>query len=140
MPYCTKQDLIDRFGEQEIIDITDHDNLGVVDEDVLAQAIKDACAEMDGYLSTRYKLPLVEQPQVLKPLACNITRYLLHDEQATELVVKRYDAAIKSLVNISKGIISLGLTDSGSTAQSNDFATVESAGSVFSRSNASEFI
>jgi phage gp36-like protein len=140
MPYCSKQDLIDRFGNDELVQLTDDANTGVINDVVLNQAISDASAEMDGYLASRYQLPLANQPQVLKPLACNITRYLLHDESAGDQVTKRYDAAIKSLVNISKGIISLGLTDTGTTAQSNDLVEMQSAGSVFARNKSTGFI
>ncbi|MBL4832237.1 MAG: DUF1320 domain-containing protein [Aliivibrio sp.] len=140
MPYCSKQDLIDRFGFDELVQLTDDANTGVINDVVLNQAIADASAEMDGYLASRYSLPLVSQPQVLKPLSCNITRHLLHDEAAGDQVTKRYDAAIKSLVNISKGIISLGLTNTGTTAQSNDLAEMQSSGSVFARSKSTGFI
>ena len=44
MSYCTRQNLIDRFGEPELIQLTDLDNLGVIDDTVLNQAISDADA------------------------------------------------------------------------------------------------
>lgn len=138
--YCTKQDLIDRFGENELVQLTDHDNLGFINDDVLNQAIADASAEMDGYLASRYSLPLATVPQTLKPLCCNIARYKLYDEQASEQVTKNNDAAIKFLFSVSKGEISLGVDSLGAKAQSTDFAEVQSAGSVFGRDKSSGFI
>lgn len=140
MPYCTKQDLIDRFGQDELVDLTDRDSTGMIDDTVLDQAISDASAEMDGYLASRYQLPLVNIPQTLKPLACNIARYKLYDEQASEQVTKRYDAAIKFLFSVSKGEISLGVDGSGSKATSTDLADIQSSGSVFARSKSTGFI
>jgi len=138
--YCTKQDLIDRFGQDELVDLTQLNNTGVIDETVLGQAIADASAEMDGYLGGRYQLPLDTIPPVLKALCCNVARYNLYDEQASEQVTKRYDAAIKFLFSVSKGEISLGVDDTGAKATSNDLAEIQSAGSVFARSKSTGFI
>ena len=140
MPYCTKQDLIDRFGSDELMQLTDRDNMGLIDDTVLNQAINDASAEMDGYLASRYSLPLVNIPQTLKPLCCNIARYKLYDEQASEQVSKRYDAAIKFLFSVSKGEISLGVDALGTKAASTDTAELQSSGSVFARNKSTGFI
>jgi len=140
MPYCTKQDLIDRFGQQELIDLTDRANTELIDDNVINQAIADASAEMDGYLASRYSLPLATVPQTLKPLCCNIARYKLYDEQASEQVTKRYDAAIKFLFSVSKGEISLGVDSLGAKASSTDLADIQSAGSVFARDKSNGFI
>lgn len=138
--YCTVQDLIDRFGEQELIDLTDRSDMSMIDETILNQAINDACAEMDGYLASRYELPLATIPGTLKPLSCDIVRYKLHDEQPTEHITKRYEAVIKFLFSVSKGEISLGVDINGAKAASTDFAEINSSGSVFSRSKSTGFI
>lgn len=140
MPYCTKQDLIDRFGLIELVNLTDRENTDVENDVVIEQAINDACAEMDGYLASRYTLPLTVAPTTLKPICCNIARYKLYDEQATEQVSKRYDAAIKFLFSVSKGEISLGVDGLGAKATSTDFAQMQSAGSVFARDKSTGFI
>ena len=139
MEYCSKQDLIDRFDEDELIRLTDRDNLGVINDVVLSQAITDASAEMDLYLS-RFQLSLDDLPSALKSFACDITRYRLYDDQASEQVTKRYDGAMKSLLAISQGKISIGKNDSGTPVQSADLAQIESAGSVFSRNSSNGFI
>ncbi len=140
MPYCSKQDLIDRFGEEELISLTDRDGMSMIDDQVLNQAIADADALMDGYLGSRYQLPLANVPQSLKPLACNMTRYQLHDDQSSEQVTERNKAAHAFLKSVSKGEISLGISEGGESAQSTDFAEIQSSGSVFSRSNSKSFI
>ena len=138
--YCTKQDLIDRFGQNELVDLTDRNSLGVIDDSVLNQAIADASAEMDGYLGGRYALPLVTVPPVLKALCCNIARYKLYDEQASDQVTKRYDSAVKFLFSVSKGEISLGVDSLGANATSTDLPQMQSAGSVFARNKSTGFI
>lgn len=116
MAYCTQQDLIDRFGEDELVQLTDRANAGVIDEAVLTQAIGDAGAEIDGYLGGRYTLPLATVPVVLKRLACDIARYNLYDEAASEQVTRRYDGAVNFLRMVARGDISLGVDATGAKA------------------------
>lgn len=134
MPYCTKQDLIDRFGEDELIQLTDRANLGVIDDTVLNQAIADADAEINGYLAN-YSLPLTTVPTVLVRGACDIARYFLYDDAATEQVTKRYEAVLKFLGQVAKGVISLGIDASGNKPTPSDGAVMESGGRVFGRND-----
>lgn len=138
--YCTKQNLIDTFGNNELVTLTDRLGNGVINDQVLNQAISDASALMDGYLGSRYPLPLDNVPQSLIPLACNMTRYQLYDNEASELVVKRNDAAHAFLKSVAKGELSLGISSAGESVTSTDFAEIQSAGSVFSRTNSIDFI
>lgn len=118
MPYATKQNLIDRFGEDELIQITDRhtrsdpENSGTIDTVVLDQAIADADAEINGYLNA-YALPLSVVPANLIRIACDITRYYLYDDQDIETVTKRYDSAIAYLRMVASGKISLGADVAG---------------------------
>ncbi|NOR70973.1 MAG: DUF1320 domain-containing protein [Methylomarinum sp.] len=134
MPYCTRQDMIGRFSEEELIQLTDNDNLDVIDDSVLNLAIDDAGAEIDGYLA-KYDLPLTTVPAVLVRLCADIARYFLYDDAAPERVKDRYDAAIKFLLNVSKGTISLGPDESGDIPVTNDSAEMTSGGRVFTRSD-----
>jgi len=118
MPYCTVQDLIDRFGETEILELTDRDQSGAVDEVAANGAIEDASAEVDGYIGSKYSLPLDSPPAVLTRIAADIARYRLHDNLATEEVRKRYDDALRFLKSVGKGEISLGVADPPSTTGS----------------------
>lgn len=114
MPYATAQDLIDRFGEQELIDLTDKGITpqGVINALVLDGAIADADAEIEGYLIGRYALPLATVPGVLTRIACDIARYHLYDDLATEQVRDRYEDARRLLESIASGKVQLGLPGS----------------------------
>lgn len=138
--YCDQNDLIKRFGEHELIQLTDRDNQGFIDVDVALSAIDDAAATINGYIAGRYTLPLQTQPAVLNRLACDLARYFLYDESPTELVQKRYDEAIAYLRDVASGKVSLGVNESGDVATSNELAVMESAGSVFARQSAKDFI
>jgi len=106
MAYCTEQDLIDRFGSDELLDATDRDRDGVVDPTVLAQAIADADADIDRHLRARYVVP-VEGAGELTRLACDLTRYYFWGIAAPEHVAERYKAALATLKDYAKGTITL---------------------------------
>jgi len=109
MTYATQQNMIDRFGNPEVIQITDHSNTGAIDATVLGQALADADAEIDGFLASRYVLPLTSEPPVLMRLACDIARYYLYDDRATDQVKERYQNARDFLTSIAQGKITLGV-------------------------------
>ena len=133
MTYCTQQNMIDRFGEIELIQRTDRASNTAINATVLAQAISDAGAEIDGYL-TAYALPLAVVPANLVRLACDIARYYLYDDQVIEVVDKRYKVAIDYLKMVAKGTISIAPDTSGVViAQSDSAVEFQSSPSAFSR-------
>jgi phage gp36-like protein len=111
MPYAARQDLIDRFGEQEIIQLTDKANppAGVIDQAVLDSVSADADGVIDSYIASRYTLPLAAAPKILVRYACDITRYFLYGDQPGEAQRRAYDDAIKFLRSVADGTVSLGL-------------------------------
>ena len=139
MLYCSKQGLIDRFSEEELIQLTDRNNLGVIDDNVLNRAIEDASTEMDGYLS-RFNYAADTLPKSLKPLACNIARYYLYDDAPTEHVTTRYNNAIKYLEKLNKGTLTIGKTEQETDVASVDLPEMQSGGTVFSRDKSRDFI
>ena len=65
MPYATQADMIERFGEREVIALADRDMNGVIDAAVVSSAIALAGHEIEGYLSGRFTLPLSTVPPLL---------------------------------------------------------------------------
>lgn len=107
MAYCTRDNLVQRFGATEIDDLLDRDNNSSDDTDTLAQTIADADALIDGYVSSQYAAPLSPVPQIIRYLSCDITRFMLWDDSAPDEVRQRYNDAIARLKDISKGIMTL---------------------------------
>ncbi|MDX1301190.1 gp436 family protein [Photobacterium sp.] len=141
--YCTRDDMKGRFGEQELIALTDRDgSAGAVVDSVLNQAIDDACATIDGYLGGRYSLPLHIVPRVLARTACDLARYYLNDDVLGDehQVAKRYKDAISYLEKVGRGVLQLGVDSNNARPESNNTATITSAGSVFGRDRAKGFI
>lgn len=111
MAYASVADLIARYGEEELIQRTDRVGAGVVDAAVAGQALDDAAAEMDGYLASRYRLPLPTAPAMLARVNCAIARYRLWEDLASERVRQDYEDAVRFLTAIARGTVSLGLPD-----------------------------
>lgn len=112
--YASCADFVLRVGEVQSIELTDREGLGVVDNALLDLALADSASQMDGYLCTRYKLPLKEIPQNLVRLCCDLTRYRLASMSGvaiTDEIIERYKLSLKELEAIAKGAVSLGIPE-----------------------------
>jgi phage gp36-like protein len=139
MTYATQQDMIDRFGSTELIELTDRANLGSIDTTVLGRALADADAEINGYLASRYTLPLLSVPPVLVAKACDIARYYLYDVRVTEAVKARYDDAVSYMQSLAKGLVSLGLDPVNVPVVVAGGVQVQGGTRVFSADNLSDY-
>lgn len=109
--YTTQGELATRFGETELVSLTDRADppSGVVDVTVVARAIADAQAEIDGYLRARYALPIQAAVPDLTRVASDVARYRLYADRPTEEVRRRYEDAVAHLRRISSGEVQLAL-------------------------------
>lgn len=125
MTYATQTDLVDRFGEQEIRELTDRTGMGSeIDAAVLNKALLDADALVDAYLATKYTLPLSSPPTVVVGWAADIARFKLWDDRAPDEVRRRYEDALSQLKDVAKGVISLPPGTDGTAQKSGvDFAS-----------------
>lgn len=111
MAYATKQDLVARFGERELVQLTDRTHVPptTVDDAVLATALDDAASEIDGYLRKVARLPLAAVPAVVTRRAVDIAMYYLRgksagkDDQAT----RAYGEAVRWLRDVAAGLTML---------------------------------
>jgi len=106
MTYATQQDLVDRFGTTELVQLTDPAGLAI-NTTTVARALADADAEIDTRISARYALPLASVPTVLVRVAADLARYFLWDARATEQVRNRYKDATALLDKIGRGDVSV---------------------------------
>lgn len=84
------------------------------DEAALERALIDASAKIDGYLGSRYSLPLPTLPPVLRTYCIDIALYGLLNFRALgdlEDVRMRYKDAISFLKDLIRGEVSLGLPE-----------------------------
>lgn len=152
--YCTvdeailmiKEDMWNMIIGDEYIE--DEDERRSKIEDIAADAVTDACAEIDGYLAKRYSVPFTRTPKVLNKLAKDIAAYNMvarHgiDESSNEKTfLNRYNAAIKFLVMVAEGKVSVGPDDEGNGADDGgvnsgaaDGFRMQSADRIFTRNS-----
>lgn len=139
MTYAVQQDLIDRFGQQELIELTDRNNTGSIDATVLGKALADADATINGYLASRYTLPLSTVPSVIVRFAGDIARYYLYDDRVTEQVATRYADAIKFLKDVAAGNVNLGVDASNVAAAPTGGVQINAPDRVFTADSLSDY-
>lgn len=119
MIYAAVKDLVDRFGEPELVQLSDRDGTGSMGTAVVNRAIADATAFADGYLGRVYQLPLAGCakpitvpgaapeyvcPPVLTRMVCDLARYYLYTDLSDDHeAARRYKAAQSDLAGIAAG-------------------------------------
>jgi phage gp36-like protein len=124
--YSTLADITDRIPEDNLIQLTDDESLGAVNEARVSSAICDADVLIDGYLRGRYTLPLDPVPALIKKLSIDIAVFNIYSRklelEMPDAMSDRYKNAVKVLEAIQSGKISLGTTE-GSTPEPGEYKT-----------------
>lgn len=108
---------------------------------VVQRALQDADDTINGYIGTRYTLPITPLPAVLQRVACELARFYLYDDQVTDLIKDRQAANVKWLAEVSKGTVSLGAdASSGVQPVSSAAAELVSGGSIWKRDRSRGFL
>lgn len=143
MTYATKQDLLDRFGETELVQLTDKVNrpASTIDDVPVSRALGDAAALIDGYIGKLYRLPLSALPPVLTKNACDIARYYLHGKAAEKdgPVERTYDEAVSWLKDVSKGVVTLDVEGVAPAQAGGGSVQASAPGRVFTRDSLRDF-
>lgn len=126
MPYATQADIIDQYGEPELVVASDHDGDGLPDPEVVERALAAASDEIDTYLASRYPLPLATVPAILKPLCVDIALYKMSvGLGVTDEKRRRYEDAVRLLTKIAEGKITFGLEQPPAGQGGASFAAAE---------------
>lgn len=132
-PYAGIMDMIARFGEDEVLQLSDRYGGGNIDVPTVELALQDATAEIDAYLG-RFKQPFGEVPPILRRLCCDIARYRLcavGNILITDEIRNRYQIDVLNLLKaLGKGEVHLGLPDGEKQAETSDLGVVFTGGSA----------
>jgi phage gp36-like protein len=111
MTYASQSDLVERFGEPMLMQLTDRADppTNEIDAGVVTRALEDTDAAINGYLLGRYLLPLASTPPLLRDLAQAIAIYKLHRDTASDKISNDYASALKTLALISSGTVRLNV-------------------------------
>ncbi|MFT9090519.1 MAG: DUF1320 domain-containing protein, partial [Gluconacetobacter sp.] len=112
MAYAAVSDMVQRFGERELVNNTTPSGEAptTIDEARVDQVLGDASTLIDSYLNRRYAVPLATPPATVVNVCCRIARVDLAntgDTQPTEQMVRDRREAIAWLELLSRGTISL---------------------------------
>lgn len=115
MNYCQVSDIQTVAPAQDLIDLTDDENTGSMNEAIITQYISDASELIDDYLRGRYELPFATVPGLLLRICRSITLYNLYSRRIRlnppEAVTDGNKNAMRLLDKIQNGTIVLGLAD-----------------------------
>lgn len=108
MAYATLDQLVSLFGAEEIRTLSDRQGTGILNEEVVRDALERASSEVDSYLADRYATPLSEAvplPPVVASVTGDIARYRLTggDIRDTDPIRERYVKALKWLRDVADG-------------------------------------
>lgn len=112
MPYCTLASILERIPEKVVIQLTDDDRLGAVDQVKVDAAIARAEGEIDAWCGGRYAVPFATVPPVIAELAADLAVYHLYARKVEKIPETRVDGwknAVRLLEKISEGKVSLGV-------------------------------
>jgi len=106
MAYATRDDLVARYGADELDDLAPLDDHGASPR---AEAvIADACAEIDALLAEGFDLPLpAGEYSLLKAAACDVARLRLYDDVAPDRVLGRASSARARIRQLAAGELHL---------------------------------
>lgn len=109
MTYASTEDVAIRAGEAELMQIADRNRDGFADQPVIDAALTDADNLVNGYLATRYGVPLAAVPELVRTWSVSIARYVLHRNGAPDHVAQDYKDAVNGLKDVAAGRIALPL-------------------------------
>lgn len=121
MAYIELQDFVDELGENTLVELTDDEGTGEINEARVLKAIDFATGIFDSYARNRYTLPVPTTPMV-KSLNLDLAIFHLYKSrtaiaEGVYLVKKNaYDEAVKVLKDIAAGKAALDVPAADETA------------------------
>jgi phage gp36-like protein len=137
MPYSTLEDIRKLMPEEVLVQLTDDEATGSVNQARVDEAIAQADAEVDSYCGGRYSVPFGTVPDVVRKLSVDIAAYNLYSRRVDEVPesrAERYRDAVRQLEGIARGLISLGVDPAPPSPSETGAETNRAAdGNVFTR-------
>jgi phage gp36-like protein len=111
--YCALSDILSAASEVEIARLTDDESGRTINEDVVNTAISKGDELINGYLRSRYDVPLSSPPLLIRNISVDLALYYLNQRRyrtnMPESVENQYKATVKILEQIQKGFVNLGI-------------------------------
>lgn len=102
--YTTVDAMTQAFGASPLIQLTDRNHTGEIDEVVIDRAIETASEEIDNALASRYQIPLINPPLTVQTVCQDLAFYNLHrGALISEDARQRYEDAQHTLAGWARG-------------------------------------
>ena len=114
MSYSSLDDLKRRISETELIQLTDDQGLGQIDETLVAGAIAESDGLVDSFVRAQCAVPLVNPPEIIRLISADLTLYRLYTRRGINVnddVVSLKDKAFSMLEKIAKGELKILVED-----------------------------
>jgi len=130
--YISQSDL--EIPEDVLTELTDDNDISIVDTDVITRVISDAEATFDGYVGVKYAVPLTDGLNIAVRCCRTIAKYYLYQRRDVlpENLEKEHANVISFLRDVSKGAVSLGVDPAPARNSSQD-VEFELPDRIFSR-------
>tara|TARA_R110000796_G_scaffold45616_13_gene110306 strand:- start:11116 stop:11547 length:432 start_codon:yes stop_codon:yes gene_type:complete len=141
--YALITDLKATIPNRDLELLSDMDGaVGTVDDARLEAALRDAAAEINGYIAKAVQLPLQSPPDMLRVVCRDLAVHRLYANvgRVTETQDKLRDSALAYLRMVRDGKTSIGDADGGAEIQTSDGSmTIEGPDRVMSRDSLRNF-
>jgi len=110
MSYSTLADIQKKIINDEIIELTDDDDTGSVDQVKIDSAIEEADEKIDSYVGKVKLVPLSPVPGIIKNISVTLAIWYLHERRgvSNDVREKAFNSALKALQMIAEGKVTLG--------------------------------
>lgn len=107
--YCDVQDIKDDLTDKVVAQLSNDENPNVVNEEIVSKYISESTQLIDGFLRSRYGLPLENEHSIIKKVCIDIVKYELYKRRGKvfDNIQNLYKDGISTLEKIQKGMIIL---------------------------------
>ena len=134
-PYSDQTDLRNlELDKDEMVQLSDDDNLGAIWDAQVVAAIARGDAEIDKYCSAYYDVPFVTTPEIVVGWSATLAAfYLFRNREKPETLIDRYNKTLSDLKKISEGDLKIPETDESLEASGVPGSTTLGQGHEFTR-------
>jgi phage gp36-like protein len=107
--YCSIQDIKEDLTEKVVAQLSNDENPNEVNEEIVSKYISESTQLIDGFLRSRYGLPLEKEHSIIKKICIDIVKYELYKRRGKvfDNIQNLYKDGITTLEKIQKGMIIL---------------------------------
>ena len=109
---CTLNTLKERISEETIKQLTDDENLGIINQGRVDAAINSAYAKAYSYFAVRYTVPFAVEPESVTNAVADVAVKFLYSRKVEKMPEERqsaFDTAIAWFKDVAKGVATLGV-------------------------------